>query len=241
MKTRCLVGARERLVPWLARQWRDWRGYLFFFCCIWVPLRSAVIDYNPVPTGSMNPTIVEGDVVWVNKLAYGLRVPLTQIYVARWDEPRRGDIVVVLSPQDGTRLVKRVVGVPGDSLAMTENRLLLNGSPVLYASPHREYGKTITGPLRSRAYFAEEDLDGIVHPVMGLAGVQSPYRSFDPVVVPPGRYFLMGDSRDNSLDSRAFGLAARDDVLGRASGVLVSFDINEHYRPRLGRFFSRLR
>jgi signal peptidase I len=59
---------------WLGRQWREWRWYAFFFCFVWVPLRSAVIDYNPVPSGSMNPTILEGDVVWVNKLAYGLRV-----------------------------------------------------------------------------------------------------------------------------------------------------------------------
>lgn len=241
MTTSRWIGARERLVSGLARQWREWRGYLLFFCCVWVPLRSAVVDYNPVPTGSMNPTIVEGDVVWVNKLAYGLRVPLTQLYVARWDEPRRGDIVVVLSPQDGTRLVKRVVGIPGDTVAMVENRLHLNGQPVTYASPKHEYGARITGPLRSRAHFAEEDLGGVEHPVMGLAGVSSPYRSFAPVVVPPGRYFLMGDSRDNSLDSRAFGLAARDDVLGRAGGVLVSFDLHDHYLPRPERFFTRLR
>src|SRR5687768_9879585 len=88
---------RDRVMLVLARLWREWRGYILFFCLVWVPLRSAVIDYNPVPTGSMNPTILEGDVVWVNKLAYGLRVPLTQFHLVQWANPQRGDIVVVLS------------------------------------------------------------------------------------------------------------------------------------------------
>src|SRR5262245_2968290 len=118
---------RERAVSWLKRQWREWRAFLFVFCFVWVPLRSSVIDYSPVPTGSMNPTILEGDVVWINKLAYGLRVPLTRVQLAEWAQPQRGDIVVVLSPADGTRLVKRVVGVPGDTVSMVDNQLRLNG------------------------------------------------------------------------------------------------------------------
>jgi signal peptidase I len=229
-----------RVVSKLARLWRQWRGYLFFFCFVWVPLRSAIIDYNPVPTGSMNPTILEGDVVWVNKLAYGLRVPLTKIHLAQWANPRRGDIVVVLSPLDGTRLVKRVVGIPGDTIAMEENRLVLNGQPLGYAPPAADYRVAITSKLQRSAFFAEEDLAGVVHPVMGLSGMRSPYRSFAPIVVPPSRYFLMGDSRDNSFDSRAYGFATRDAILGQAKGVLVSLDPNGHYRPRTERFFTGL-
>lgn len=231
---------RAGMVSKLARQWRQWRGYIFFFCFVWVPLRSAIIDYNPVPTGSMNPTILEGDVVWVNKLAYGLRVPLTQIHLAQWADPRRGDIVVVLSPLDGTRLVKRVVGVPGDTIAMEENRLVLNGQPLSYRRPAADYRAAITSTLQRSAFFAEEDLAGVVHPVMGLSGSRSPYRNFAPIVVPPGRYFLMGDSRDNSFDSRAYGFAARDAILGKANGVLVSVDLNNHYLPRPRRFFMGL-
>jgi signal peptidase I len=128
-----LVGA------WCKRKWQEWRYYILFFFFVWVPLRSAVIDYNPVPTGSMNPTILEGDVVWVNKLAYGLRLPLTQIHLAQWADPKRGDIVVVLSPEDGTRLVKRVVGVPGDTLAMQDRTLMLNGQPVGYHQAGADY------------------------------------------------------------------------------------------------------
>ena len=112
------------------RQWREWRGYILFFCLVWIPLRSTVVDYNPVPTGSMNPTILEGDVVWVDKLAYSLRVPLTQKHLVRWGEPARGDIIVLISPVDGTRLVKRVIGVPGDQISLRNNRLTLNGAPL---------------------------------------------------------------------------------------------------------------
>ncbi len=232
---------RTHAGPWLVRQWREWRGYIFFFCFVWIPLRSAVIDYNPVPTGSMNPTILEGDVVWVNKLAYGLRVPLTTVQVAQWADPQRGDIVVVLSPADGTRLVKRVVGIPGDTLAMKDNQLFLNGQPVAYAPPATDYAPTLASSLRAHAFFAEEDLAGVSHAVMGLSDRVSPYRTFAPVTVPAGSYFLMGDSRDNSLDSRDYGVAARDTILGRAEGVLISLDLNDTHLPRLQRFFTPLR
>ncbi len=232
---------REEVMFMLARLWREWRGYILFFCLVWVPLRSTVIGYNPVPTGSMNPTILEGDVIWVNKLAYGLRVPLTQRNLIQWANPQRGDIVVALSPQDGTRLVKRVVGVPGDTLSMNEHQLLLNGRPMEYAREATDYRPMISSRLRSQAFFAEENLAGVVHPVMGLAGTHSPYRSFPPAVVPPGRYFLMGDSRDNSLDSRAYGFATREAILGKAEGILVSLDTNDTYLPRASRFFTDLR
>lgn len=232
---------RGRALSWLTQQWREWRWYVFFFCFVWVPLRSAVIDYSPVPTGSMNPTILEGDVVWINKLAYGLRVPLTRIYLTRWAEPQRGDIVVVLSPKDGTRLVKRIVGVPGDALAMSDNHLELNGRPLAYIPASDDYGAAIAGKLRRFAFFAEEDLAGVVHPVMGLAAKNATRRTFAPVVVPEGKYFLMGDSRDNSLDSREFGFADREAIFGKAEGILVSLDINDSYLPRSERFFAALR
>ena len=225
----------------LHRQWREWRGYIIFFCFIWVPLRSSVIDYNPVPSGSMNPTILEGDVVWVNKLAYSLRLPLTRIHLTQWSEPQRGDVVVVLSPEDGTRLVKRVVGVPGDEIAMHNNRLILNGRELTYTEPAEDYRSMIASELRPHAFFAEEDLDGVSHPVMGLAVNQHPRRGFSTVTIPTDRYFLMGDSRDNSHDSRVYGVAKRDDVLGRAEGILVSLDINDTYLPRIKRFIEPLR
>src|SRR5216683_5240260 len=90
-------------------------------------LRSALADWNDVPTGSMKPTIEEGDRVVVNKLAYDLKVPFTTFEVLKWGDPQRGDIVVLFSPVDGTRLVKRVIGVPGDKIELRENELFVNG------------------------------------------------------------------------------------------------------------------
>src|SRR5205809_7137832 len=90
-------------------------------------LRSALADWNDVPTGSMKPTIEEGDRVVVNKLAYDLKIPFTTIEIAKWSDPKRGDIVVLFSPLDGTRLVKRVIAVPGDKIELRENQLYVNG------------------------------------------------------------------------------------------------------------------
>ncbi|HKB79074.1 MAG TPA: signal peptidase I, partial [Thermoanaerobaculia bacterium] len=99
-------------------------------------LRSALADWNDVPTGSMKPTIEEGDRVVVNKLAYDLKIPFTTIELWKWGNPRRGDIVVLFSPVDGIRLVKRVVGIPGDRVEMRENQLFING----LAAKWREIG-----------------------------------------------------------------------------------------------------
>src|SRR5436190_18065727 len=98
-------------------------------------LRSALADWNDVPTGSMKPTIQEGDRVVVNKLAYDLKVPFTTIEIWKWADPKRGDIVVLFSPNDGTRLVKRVVAIPGDTIAMTNNQLVVNNKPVPTTKP----------------------------------------------------------------------------------------------------------
>ncbi len=233
---------RAAFLAFLHRQWREWRGFLLFFCLVLLPVRSAVIDYSPVPTGSMNPTILEGDVVWVDKLAYSLRVPLTRIHLADWAEPQRGDIVVVLSPAaDRTRLVKRVIGVPGDQIEMTGHQLILNGTPLNYEAPEADYAAQIGSQLRPYAFFAEEQLSPeLNHAVMGLRTTRPP-PNWGPVTVPAGRLFLMGDSRDNSHDSRAFGFADRQDVLGQAKGVLVSLDLNDTYLPRWERFFTALR
>lgn len=225
----------------LRRLWLTWRWYLLFLFGVWVPVRSVLADYNPVPSGSMNPTILEGDVVYVNKLAYGLRVPLTLHRVATWGDPQRGDIVVLFSPKDGTRLVKRVIGIPGDTIAMTNDRLTLNGTPIGYDAPRENYGATIPSESRPHAFFAEEDLNGTDHAVMVMPRVAVPHRSFAPLTLPPGKYFVLGDNRNNSEDSRFFGLADRDAIIGRATAVIVSWDIKDTYLPRMDRWGHRLR
>src|SRR5215204_5480703 len=103
-----------------------------FVVLILCMVRSSIADWNDVPTGSMNPTIIEGDRIFVNKLAYDLKVPFTTWHLAQWGDPRRGDVVVFYSPADGIRLVKRVIGEPGDVIELRDNHLFVNGAAAAY-------------------------------------------------------------------------------------------------------------
>ena len=218
--------------------WREWIKPLGLVAIIVFPLKSAVADWNWVPSGSMKPTILEGDLVFVNKLAYDLKVPFTLQRLAEWDSPARGDIVVFFSPHDGMRLVKRVVALPGDTIELRNNVLRLNGEAMTYESVNAQaYAKEIYED--ARAVIAAEQGAGRSHLVMELPSRRA-LRTFDSITVPPGKYFMMGDSRDNSFDSRFWGFAERKEIVGKANRVLLSFDKNHHYAPRLGRTFSSL-
>ena len=199
-------------------------------------LRSALADWNDVPTGSMKPTIQEGDRVVVNKLAYDLKVPFTTIEIAKWADPKRCDIVVLFSPSDGTRLVKRVIALPGDLVAMVNNQLFVNGAAVPVSQPR--------GPVaddeQGITFVADELLAGRNHQVMFTPQIAA-LRSFGPMTVPPGKYFVMGDNRDNSNDSRYIGYIDRERIVGRALAVAFSLDRNHHWAPRFERFFTKLR
>ncbi len=192
-------------------------------------LRSALADWNDVPTGSMKPTIEEGDRVVVNKLAYDLKIPFTTIEVFKWGDPQRGDIVVLFSPADGVRLVKRVVAVPGDRIEMRDNQLLVNSRAAMW----KEVRSAEDGLV------VEETLAGRTHRVMFTPQMPA-VRSFGPLTVPAGRYFVMGDNRDNSNDSRFIGLIERRRIVGKATAVAFSFDRSHHFAPRFNRFFKAI-
>lgn len=197
-------------------------------------LRSALADWNDVPTGSMKPTIEVGDRVVVNKLAYDLKLPFTTIELIKWADPQRGDIVVLFSPIDGTRLVKRVVAVPGDQVVMANNQLFINGKPAPW-SPLT----TSDDPDQGLTFVANENLFGRRHKVMLTPQVPA-VRSFGPTAIPAGHYFVLGDNRDNSNDSRFIGFIARRRIVGKATAVAFSLDRGNHFVPRLDRFFKRL-
>ena len=226
----------RRLCRWL---WREWGVTVLLLVFVLVPVKSSLADWNWVPTGSMNPTILEGDLIYVNKLAYDLRVPLTLHRLASWSEPKRGDIVVCLSPEDGTRLVKRVIDAPGDTIEMRNNALFLNGRPLAYDETGTTRPVRLPGGPEATGVLALEDLGQTVHPVISVPGI-SALRNFGPLAVPPGSYFVMGDNRDLSRDSRYFGLVPRASILGRAGAVVLSFDITDKFEPRLGRFLTQL-
>jgi len=209
--------------------WQEYRG-LVLFVVLMIIFRSALADWNTVPTGSMKPTILEGDRIFVNKLAYDLKVPLTHISMFKFADPKRGDIVVFDSKAADTRLVKRVIGVPGDIVEMQDNRLRINGIEARYSNV--EY--------TADAIFAIESYVGMTHRIeLAPTGV-SYFSSFGPVRVPPGHYLVLGDNRDNSADSRVRVFIPRGEIVGNARAVVLSLNYDRYYLPRMDRFFRDL-
>ncbi len=224
--------------PWLKKN----RGFLVFLFCLGV-FRTAVADWNPIPSGSMRPNLLEGDVIFVNRLAYNLKVPLTDIVLAELGEPQRGDIVTFTSPQDGKRLVKRIVAVPGDRIELRDEVLWINGEPSRYeaAEDVEEPGLAPWQPsLPARR--VTEVTTGHEHRIQWLDAATVPARrSFAPRVVSEGHYWMLGDNRDDSADSRYIGEVPRHLLVGQARRVLVSADILGAWTPRWDRFGLALR
>lgn len=224
-----------QLKQWLKVQWNINKG-LVLFIMLMVCFRSAVADWNDVPTGSMKPTIIEGDRININKLAYDVRVPITQKVIITLDDPARGDIVIFESKAAKKRLVKRIIGVGGDVISMRNNRLIVNNTPLRYTA------------IGSSNTHLEEDLLGIKHQIQinktrqtnRSSSFEASYQSFDSVYVPDGYYFAMGDNRDNSADSRIIGLVPRDEIIGRSESVALSLNYDNYYLPRVERFFKSL-
>lgn len=200
--------------------------------------RTAIADWNPIPSGSMRPNLLEGDVVLVNRLAYQLKLPLTDVVLARTGEPQRGEVVTFSSPKDGTRLIKRIIALPGDTLEMRNKELWINGKKASYTllETHQEQPDPNQG-MRVPAATLRESLPDMLpaHPVQWLAARGGP-ENFGPLTVPADHYLMFGDNRDNSADSRYFGLVPREKIIGRAERILVSADILDYWQPRLGRF-----
>lgn len=216
---------------WIRKQWLEYRSLILFFALM-VMFRSALADWNEVPTGSMQPTIVEGDRILVNKLAYDLRLPFLKTSLKKLSDPARGDIIIFDSMVSDVRLVKRVIGVPGDTVQMQNNRLIINGQDL-------NYDQTSTNSANKVSIDFTEHLFETEHQVR-ISEHGSRLSNFLPVTIPNGFYLALGDNRDNSADSRVIGLVPRDEVIGRARTVVMSLNYENNYLPRLDRFFHKL-
>lgn len=212
---------------------KDNRGFIAFLVCFGF-FRLAIADWNPIPSGSMRPTLVEGDVVLVNRLAYDFKLPLSDVSLLKTGSPQRGDVITFSAPTDGTRMIKRLVAVPGDVVELRNAVLYLNGVRAEYDGV-----RTATEPLgngaSTAALQATERMDGNTRKVQFLPEV-SAMRNFGPLTVASDHYFFLGDNRDNSADSRFIGLVPRHLLIGQAHHVAVSADIKGDWLPRFERW-----
>jgi signal peptidase I len=209
------------------------KGFLLFILLFGV-FRTAIADWNPIPSGSMRPNLLEGDVVFVNRLAFDLKLPLTNVVLANLGQPRHGDVVTFFSPTDGTRLIKRVIALPGDVVEMRGGRLVINGQSAAYA-PLGQAPEAIAPGVDTTAYTFDETIAKHQHSIQLMPQYASA-RDFGPIVIPADRFMMLGDNRDNSADSRVIGLVPRELLIGRAERVLVSADILGNWKPRTERF-----
>ena len=217
---------------------REWGG-LVLFIVLMVLFRSSVADWYTVPTGSMKPNILEGDRVFVNKLEYDIRVPFTHWSLKKLGEPGRGDIIVLDSPAESKRLVKRVIGIPGDVIALRDNHLYVNGRAARYHVLAKQPDPSLWLDDTPNKEVLQEKVFSRSYPI-AINTLQPGMMSFGPVVVPKDHYFVMGDNRDNSADSRYIGFVPRKNILGQASYVVLSLNYDNYYLPRSGRFMEKL-
>lgn len=204
-------------------------------------IRWLLFEPYVIPSGSMIPSLLIHDHIVVNKLAFGIRIPFSKSWLWRFDHPKRGDVVVFKSVEDsGYFMIKRVVGLPGDTIEVNpEGELLVNGSPVQRVPLEEPTNKGQYYPVTtadvgadfSNYTFFKEDLDSRQHQIM-LSKDNYRY-SIEPLQIPEGHYFMMGDNRDNSKDSRYWGPLPEENLLGRATFVWLSCEETLAYVPFL--------
>ncbi len=184
-------------------------------------IRSFVVEPFRIPSGSMMPTLLVGDFILVNKFSYGIRLPSVNTKVIAIDDPERGDIIVFRYPEDPRiDYIKRVVGVPGDKISYRNKVLYVNGERATIKEIGRYIG-TGGGSQMTGAYHLNETLQGISHDILVMPSRQ--IYDFD-FTVPEGEYFVMGDNRDNSRDSRYWGTVPDENLIGKAFMIWMNWD-----------------
>jgi len=228
-----IAEARSRLImqPW----WLDWTAGLFPVIAVVFLLRSFLFEPFKIPSGSMIPTLLVGDLILVNKFTYGIRLPVLNTKVTEGNKPQRGDVMVFrYPPKPSLDYIKRVIGVPGDEVAYLNKRLTINGKPV----PKKDLPEFFDEDVMRYFRQYEESIDGRRFRVLNDADrpafipgaeefpfTQNCRYSVEGVVckVPEGHYFMMGDNRDNSLDSRFWGFVPDRNIVGKAFFIWMNF------------------
>ena len=228
-----LSEARERILaqPW----WLDWTAGLFPVIIAVFFLRSFLFEPFKIPSGSMIPTLLVGDLILVNKFHYGLRLPVLNTKITEGNKPQRGDVMVFrYPPRPSLDYIKRVVGVPGDEVAYLNKRLTINGKtiqttsvPEFFDEDVMRYFKQYEESLGDRPHrlLIDDERPAFVPGADDFAFKQNCRYSVEGVVckVPEGHYFMMGDNRDNSMDSRYWGFVPDKNIVGKAFWVWMNF------------------
>ena len=204
--------------------------------------RSAIADWNQVPSSSMRPSILDGDRIVVDKMAYDLRVPFTLKRMVQWSHPHRGDIVTFPSPLDEELFVKRVVGIPGDVVQLNRNRLIVNGQVATYTPIPQDQLVDFYIPQDREFRLFREEILGSERIIMLAQFAREPsYASFGPVTLGEDEYLMLGDNRDFSSDFRRIGVVTRERIIGRAHAVAFSLDLDNYWIPRFDRMFNNIK
>jgi signal peptidase I len=184
-------------------------------------LRSFVVEPFRIPSGSMLPSLVVGDFILVNKFGYGIRLPVINAKIIKVGEPQRGDVAVFRYPRDpSVNYIKRIIGLPGDHIVYDNKKLYINGK-MMPQGPATSYAVKLDGRLEYETARVTENLDGVKHSILLSPRPDTSVSEFD---VPPGHYFVMGDNRDHSNDSRYWGFVPEANLVGKAFFIWFSWD-----------------
>lgn len=253
---------KDKMNSWNFREkhfWTEGWGSLFLAVFIALFIRWGFIEAYVIPSGSMLPSLLIHDHIFVNKLTYGVRVPFSENWLAKFSEPVRGEVVVFKYPKDmSTFFIKRIVGQPGDKIYYENGTLYVNDKAMEKVAPEdNSDGKWLRDADFQRDGNFSDSKENYVHFTEDLLGTKHSillrrgdiYETFGPVTVPEGHLFMMGDNRNNSHDSRFWGFLPKENILGRAMFVWLSCEETIPALPMLcnpltirwGRFFHNVK
>ena len=202
--------------------------------------RSSVLDWNQVSTESMSPTIIEGDRVLVEKSAYDFALPFTSWKAIEIKNPSRGEIVIFKKQGSSQLLIKRIVGLPEETIEIVNNKVIVNKVQAHYKPLQRESFNHLDLYTRTKNEFELEIFEDAEHSIMIQKKNDHAFAASKPLYIPAGYYYVLGDNRDSSIDSRNIGLIQREQILGKGQTIAFSLDYSNFYIPRKDRFLRDL-